>query len=73
MGFSWKMMIGPALLLGMKVTKFDYDVPQNLLIIRILYGVSQVAIFAVMALMYARISAEGDDKKTLKVKPASPM
>jgi len=43
------------------------------LIIRILYGVSQVAIFAVMALMYTRISAEGDDKKTLKVKPASPM
>lgn len=73
MGFPWKMMIGPALLLGMKVAKFDYDMPQNLLIIRILYGVSQVAIFAVMALMYARISAEGDDKKTLKVKPASPM
>lgn len=73
MGLSWKMFIGPALLLGMKVAKFDYDLPQSLLIIRILYGVSQVAMFAVMALIYTRISAEGDDKKTLKVKAASPM
>lgn len=72
MGFSWKMLVGPAMLVGMKVLKIDYDVPQNLLIIRILYAVSQLALFGALFVIYQRINQEGDEKKTVRVKVPSP-
>jgi hypothetical protein len=72
MEFSWKMLVGPAMLVFMKVMKIDYDAPNNLLIIRILYALSQLALFAALFAIYQRINQEGDEKKTVKVKVASP-
>lgn len=72
MVFPWKMLVGPAVLLGMKTLKFDYDRPDNLLIIRVLYGVSQIVLFSTLAYIYHRISSDGDEKKSVKVKVPSP-
>ncbi|XP_024392391.1 SRP-independent targeting protein 3 homolog [Physcomitrium patens] len=71
MGMSWKMMVGPAMLMGMKAAKIDYDAPHNLLIIRVLYAVSQLALFGALFVIYQRINQEGDEKSTVKVKVTS--
>jgi hypothetical protein len=71
MAFPWKMLLGPALLMGLKAAHIDYDVPRNLLVIRILYACAQVAIFASLGLIYLRISRDGDEKKSVKVKVPS--
>ncbi|KAG0590521.1 hypothetical protein M758_1G112400 [Ceratodon purpureus] len=72
MGFSWKVLVGPAMLVAMKVLKIDYDVPHNILIIRTLYALSQLALFAGLYVIYQRITQDGDEKKTVKVKVTSP-
>jgi hypothetical protein len=71
MAFPWKMLLGPALLMGLKAAKIDYEVPRNLVVIRILYAVAQLAIFASLAVIYQRISRDGDEKKSVKVKVPS--
>jgi hypothetical protein len=69
MGSAWKMMVGPALLMGMKALHIDYDVPRNLLLIRVLYALSQLALFAALFLIHQRINLHGDQRRTVKVKP----
>ncbi len=71
MVFPWKMLVGPALLIGMKAVKFDYDKPQNLLIIRVVYALTQIVLFAALGYIAYRISKYGDAKHSLKVKVPS--
>ncbi|BBM97875.1 hypothetical protein MPTK1_1g09070 [Marchantia polymorpha subsp. ruderalis] len=67
-GLPWKVLVGPGLLLGLKFAKVDYQTPENLLIVRILYGVSQVFILGLCAFIAYGIRSRGDDKKSLKIK-----
>ncbi|KAG6547424.1 hypothetical protein Mapa_010872 [Marchantia paleacea] len=67
-GLPWKMLVGPGLLLGLKFAKVDYQSPENLLIVRILYGVSQVFLLGLCAFIAYGIRNRGDDKKFLKIK-----
>ncbi|KAH8959091.1 hypothetical protein BDL97_06G063200 [Sphagnum fallax] len=71
MVFPWKMLVGPALLIGMKAVKFDYDKPQNLLIIRVVYALTQIVLFAALGYIAYRISKYGDAKHSVKVKVPS--
>lgn len=71
MVFPWKMLVGPALLIGMKAAKFDYDKPHNLLIIRVVYGLTQILLFAALGYIAYRISKYGDAKHSVRVKVPS--
>lgn len=71
MAFPWKMLLGPAMLMGLKAANIDYNVPANLMVIRIMYAVAQLGIFAGLFLIYQRIAQFGDEKKTIKVKVPS--
>eukprot|EP00246_Nothoceros_aenigmaticus_P008378 TRINITY_DN23007_c0_g1_i1.p1 TRINITY_DN23007_c0_g1~~TRINITY_DN23007_c0_g1_i1.p1 ORF type:complete len:238 (+),score=32.66 TRINITY_DN23007_c0_g1_i1:80-793(+) len=67
----WKMMVCPLLLLVLNMLKFRYDHPPNRLILRILYGISQSALFLVCGLIAYRIKKEGDSRKTVKLKAST--
>ncbi|KAL2651629.1 hypothetical protein R1flu_019757 [Riccia fluitans] len=73
-GLSWKMFLGPGLLMGLKFANVDYQRPENLIFVRVFYAISQVFLFGVCAFIGLSIRNRGDDKKTLKlVTPPSPM
>ncbi|KAL3700334.1 hypothetical protein R1sor_018356 [Riccia sorocarpa] len=73
-GLSWKMFVGPGLLMGLKFANVDYQKPENLIFVRAFYAISQLFLFGICAFIALGIRNRGDDKKTLKlVTPPSPM
>lgn len=68
---TWKMMVCPMLLVVLNMLKFRYDHPPNRLLLRILYGLSQAAVYFICGVIAHRIKKQGDSRKTVSVKTSS--
>jgi len=61
----WDMLLGTALLTGLRILHID------IYYIRILYVYAQLAVLACLGLLYQRISRDGDEQKSVKVEVTS--
>lgn len=64
---SYKMLMAPAIIMGLNYMGIDYTRSDTILYSRILYGVGQVTVLLLMALIYMRIKASNDNS-TIKMK-----